>query len=108
MCLWNRRFASELREPALAAREALAGRDPRTLAREILGMTQEEFSVAFKGSPMKRATLRGLKRSAAVGLGNIGTVDDVDVLTRALDDAESLVRGHAAWALGKIGSPGAH
>ncbi len=62
-------------------------------------MTQEEFSQAFKGSPMKRAKLRGLKRNAAVVLGNVGTADDVEVLTRALDDEEPLVREHAAWAL---------
>jgi hypothetical protein len=35
---------------------------------------------------MKRAKLRGLKRNAAVVLGNVGTAEDVDVLTRALDD----------------------
>ena len=35
-------------------------------------MTQEEFSRAFKGSPMKRAKLRGLKRNAAVVLENLG------------------------------------
>lgn len=103
VCPWNRRFASELTEPAFAAREALAGRDARTLAREILQMTQEEFSRAFKGSPMKRAKLRGLKRNAAVVLGNVGTAEDVDVLTRALDDPEPLVRGHAAGALERIG-----
>ncbi len=53
-------------------------------------MTQEEFSQAFKGSPMKRAKLRGLKRNVAVVLGNVGTAEDVDVLTRALDDPEPL------------------
>ena len=42
-------------------------------------MSQTEFSVAFKGSPMKRAKLRGLKRNAAVVLGNVGTADDVDI-----------------------------
>ena len=99
MCPWNRRFASENREPAFAAREVLAGRDARALAREILGMTQAEFSAAFKGSPMKRAKLRGLKRNAAVVLGNVGTVEDVPVLQQALDDEEPLVREHAAWAL---------
>lgn len=36
-------------------------------------MSQEEFSAAFKHSPMMRATLRGLKRDAAVVLGNLGT-----------------------------------
>jgi epoxyqueuosine reductase len=48
---------------------------------------------------MKRAKLRGLKRNAAVVLGNVGTADDADVLTRALDDEEPLVREHARWAL---------
>ncbi len=75
----------------------------RRLARELLGMTQEEFSRAFKGSPMKRAKLTGLKRNAAVVLGNVGTTADADVLTRALDDDdEPLVKEHAAWALRRL------
>jgi len=51
---------------------------------------------------MKRAKLRGLKRNAAVVLGNVGTEADVDVLTHALDDPEPLVREHAAWALERV------
>lgn len=47
----------------------------------------------------------GLERNAAVMLGNVGTSRDVDVLARALDDAEPHVREHAAWALGAPGSP---
>jgi epoxyqueuosine reductase len=47
-------------------------------------MTQEEFSAAFKNSPMKRAKLRGLKRNAAVMLRNVGSPEDIDVLTQAL------------------------
>ena len=79
--------------------------DPRALAREILGMTQPAFSAVFKGSPMKRAKLRGLKRNAAVVLGNVGTADDVDVLTRALDgEPDQMVREHAAWALARLGA----
>ena len=70
-------------------------------------MSQEEFSRAFTGSPMKRAKLRGLKRNAAVVLGNLGTATDVDVLTRALNDPESLVRRHVVWALGRIASSAA-
>ena len=99
VCPWNVRFARELREPAFAPREVLAGKDARTVARELLAMTQEAFSVAFKGSPMKRAKLRGLKRNAAVVLGNVGTMEDVPMLQHALDNAEPLVREHAAWAL---------
>jgi epoxyqueuosine reductase len=104
VCPWNVRFARALPDDSpYAAREALGGRDARTLARELLGMTQAEFSAAFKGSPMKRAKLRGLKRNAAVVLGNVGDASDVDVLTRALDDEEPLVREHAAWALAQLG-----
>ncbi len=102
VCPWNVRFASEPKEPAFAPREVLARRDARTLAREILQMSQEEFSAAFKGTPMKRARRRGLKRNAAVVLGNVGAPEDVDVLTRALDDDEPLVREHASWAPGRL------
>mgnify|MGYP002777955426 CR=1 FL=1 len=104
-CPWNIRFSKELpSDSPFAPREGLADRDARALARELLGMTQEGFSAAFKGSPMKRAKLPGLKRNAAVVLGNVGTADDVDVLTRALDDPEPLVREHAAWALARVGA----
>ncbi len=51
---------------------------------------------------MKRAKLRGLKRNAAVVLGNIGTMEDAPVLQQALDDSEELVHEHAAWALERI------
>ena len=51
-----------------------------------------------------RARRIGLARNAAVALGNIGTEDDVPPLTQAvLGHDLSLVRGHAAWALGRIG-----
>jgi epoxyqueuosine reductase len=111
VCPYNVKFAQELKEPAFAPREVLAGKDARTLARDLLAMTPGEFSVAFKGSPMKRAKLRGLKRNAAVVLGNVRTasqmekVEDVQVLTRALDDPEPLVREHASWALRRAGLP---
>ena len=107
VCPWNVRFARELKEPAFAPRVALAGKDARTLARDLLAMTQEEFSAAFKNSPLKRAKLRGLKRNAAVVLGNARTsshtekVEDVQLLTRALDDPEPLTREHAEWALAR-------
>jgi epoxyqueuosine reductase len=103
VCPWNERFARGLPDASpFLAREALGGKDARMLSREILGMTQEEFSAAFKGSPMKRAKLRGLKRNAAVVLGNVGTVEDVPVLQQALNDGEPLVREHAAWALRRL------
>ena len=102
VCPWNVRFARDLEEPALAARGAIAGKDARTLAREILLMDGKAFRQEFKGSPMKRAKRRGLARNAAVVLGNIGTAGDVEVLEHALEDPESIVREHATWALRRI------
>ena len=105
VCPWNVSFARDATEQAFAPREVLAGKDTRTLARELLTMSQEEFGSAFSKSPMKRAKLRGLKRNAAVVLGNVGTTEDVDVLMRAaVEDADEMVREHAAWALGRIPS----
>ena len=103
VCPWNVRFATSLPEGSpYAARSALGARHSAELAREILAMSQEEFSRAFGKSPMKRAKLRGLKRNAAVVLGNVGTTADAGVLTAALDDPEPLVREHAAWALARL------
>ena len=100
---WNVRLAKELpNESPYAPREALGTRDARTLTRELLGMSQPEFSAASKGSPMKRAKLRGLKRNAAEVLGNVGTIDDIPVLEAALDDDEPPVREHATCALAQL------
>jgi len=52
---------------------------------------------------MKRAKLSGLKRNAAVVVGNVGAAEDAAVLMCANDDEELLLRGHATWAPG--GSP---
>lgn len=59
VCPWNR-FQQQSNEERFAARygqTALALTDVET-------MTQEEFSVRFKKSPVKRAKLAGLKRNA--------------------------------------------
>ncbi|HUQ82118.1 MAG TPA: tRNA epoxyqueuosine(34) reductase QueG [Gemmatimonadaceae bacterium] len=102
VCPFNIKFAQELKEAAFASRDVLAGTDARTLARELLAMTQEQFSAAFKNSPMKRAKLRGLKRNAAVVLGNAGTGEDVSALESARSDVEPLVREHATWSLARL------
>jgi epoxyqueuosine reductase len=68
VCPWNVKFARELREPAFAAREHVAGKDARALARELLAMDEERYREAFRGSAMKRAKLSGLQRNAAVVL----------------------------------------
>ena len=103
VCPWNISFAKQLSTEQFKPRKELA-EDPRTLAGKILQMDQAEFAKTFKGSAMKRAKLRGLKRNAAVVLGNIGTHEDTPLLRDALKDPEPLVHDHAAWALEKISS----
>lgn len=107
VCPYNRKFSDALAEPAFATRAALADKEAGAVARQLLAMSQDEYASTFRGSPMKRAKLRGLKRNAAVVLGNIGTADDVPVLVAALSDPDPLVREHVAWALGRIGADAA-
>ncbi len=66
VCPWNVKFAREVREPSFQPRLAIAGKDARTLAAEILAWREEEFRAAFKSSAMRRAKLAGLRRNAAV------------------------------------------
>ena len=72
--------------------------------RRLLALTDAEFRATYRGTPVTRAKRRGLARNAAVALGNVGSEDDVPFLARALaEHDEPLVRGHAAWALGRLG-----
>ena len=71
---------------------------------ELLEMTEEEFRQRFAGTPIMRAKREGMQRNAGVALGNLGDSDAVPPLSRALQTAAPMVRSHAAWALGRIGS----
>jgi epoxyqueuosine reductase len=102
VCPWNARFASELREPSFTPREVVGTHDARTLARRLIEMTDEPYRAAFKGSAMKRAKLRGLRRNAAVVLGNVGEADDAGVLRTAASGDDEIVAVHAAWALQRL------
>ena len=73
----------------------------------LLSMTAAEFRARFRGSPILRAKRRGFLRNVAVALGNIKDQTAIPALIHALDDDEPLVRGHAAWALGEIGTQAA-
>jgi epoxyqueuosine reductase len=69
----------------------------------LLRLPREEYVERFRGSPMKRAKLEGLQRNAAVAMGNRLESRYAAPLAEALREGEPLVRGHAAWALGRIG-----
>ena len=70
----------------------------------ILEMDQVTFSDRYKNSPIKRTKLVGLQRNACVALGNNGDKKAILPLSKALcSSEESVVRLHAAWAIGRIG-----
>ncbi|MFQ5849405.1 MAG: tRNA epoxyqueuosine(34) reductase QueG [Candidatus Binatia bacterium] len=70
----------------------------------LLSLSAGEFRRRFRGSPILRAKRGGFLRNVAVALGNLRSREAVPALARALLDKERLVRQHAAWALGEIGS----
>jgi epoxyqueuosine reductase len=100
VCPWNRKHAKPTDEPAFSAREGFAS--PNLI--EWLRLTPDAFRAQFKDSPIKRTKRRGLLRNVAVALGNAKDASAVSALLDALHDDEPLVRGHAAWALGQIGT----
>ncbi len=73
----------------------------------LLRISEVEFRRRFSGSPITRVKREGLQRNAAVALGNSGDPRAVPPLIDALSLATALVRGHAAWALGRLGGDAA-
>jgi epoxyqueuosine reductase len=73
---------------------------------ELLGIDEAEFGRRFAGKPILRAKYAGFLRNVCVALGNVGDATAVAPLMRALRHSEPLVRGHAAWALGRLGARG--
>jgi epoxyqueuosine reductase len=69
----------------------------------LLHVSEEDFPAFFQGTAVLRAKRRGMARNAAVALGNLQDPDSIPILIEALRaHDEPLVRGHAAWALGRF------
>jgi len=74
---------------------------------DLLRLDDEHFQRRFHRSAVRRAKRDGFVRNVAVALGNTRNPVAVAPLAAALlDDAAPLVRAHAAWALGMIGTRG--
>jgi epoxyqueuosine reductase len=98
VCPWNRK-APAASDVAFLPRAGFAA--PELIP--LLCLSEDEFRARFHGSPVARAKRRGLVRNVAVALGNLRDLRALPALEAALHDAEPLIRGHAAWALGRIG-----
>jgi len=73
----------------------------------VLRMTKSQFRTWFGPTSMAWRGKAVLQRNAAVALGNSRDGRAVPHLIAALDDRKPLVRGHAAWALGRLGGDAA-
>ncbi|HSL71088.1 MAG TPA: tRNA epoxyqueuosine(34) reductase QueG [Longimicrobiales bacterium] len=101
VCPWNSpKFVQITREASFLRGSSELRRDLISL----MEMDEAEWDRFSRGSAIRRAKRSGFLRNVAVALGNSGDPKAVPALAGALRDVEPLVRGHAAWALGTIGS----
>jgi epoxyqueuosine reductase len=70
----------------------------------LLQITEGEFQNYFAYNQIAMRPKEAIKRNAVLALGNIGDSQAVAPLIKVLqEDDNSIVRGHTAWALSKIG-----
>ena len=102
ICPYNKAKATRSRWPEFSEE---AGAGPYLSIEKVLEIrTDEEFERRFAGTPLTRPGRAGLLRNCCVAAGNLGLEGAVPALVRCLrEDVSSLVRSHAAWALGEIG-----
>jgi len=99
VCPWNRRAAVSS-DPAWQQRQAWA---PVPVA-ELAARSDDELRAAMKGSAMKRAGVRRLRRNLAVSIGNSGDALAADVLLSHAEPTclDPLVAEHVTWAVEKL------
>jgi len=96
VCPWNRRSPTS-GEPTFEPHEQ---HNPVQLA-DLFSLDEAGFRVRFRHTPLWRTRRRGLLRNAAIVLGNQRVPEALDALIHGLADADALVRGACAWALGQ-------
>jgi epoxyqueuosine reductase len=97
VCPWNRK-APATEKPEFQPREGLVNPALDWLAE----ISEEEFREKFRGSPIKRAKRKGLRRNALIAIGNGGDRSHIPLVTRALEDPDPAVSDAAKWAQQQI------
>jgi epoxyqueuosine reductase len=97
VCPWNRK-APKTSALEFQPREGLVNPALDWLAE----MQPEEFREVFRGSPIKRAKLSGLRRNAVIAMGNSGDTNFAPTLEKLAQDEDSIVAEHAKWALERL------
>ena len=102
VCPWNLKFS---KETSIADfRNSPEQRAPELVS--LASLTEEEFQKRFAGTSILRRKRRGFLRNVAIALGNWGEQEALAPLEKLLNDDEPLIRGHAAWALGRCSEAG--
>ena len=97
VCPWNRK-APLSADPELAARAELVNPALDWLA----ALEETEFERRFNGSPVRRAGFLGLRRNAAIAMGNSGLSRFSPWLQQWAGSADEGLRAAAQWALAKL------
>jgi len=97
VCPWNRK-APVTSAPEFQAREGLVNPALDWLAE----MTAEQFREKFRGSPVRRTKHGGLRRNAAIAIGNSGDAQFLPLLHRLSEDEDPVVAESARWAKEKL------
>jgi epoxyqueuosine reductase len=97
VCPWNRK-APATTEPEFQPRPGLVNPALDWLAE----MQSAEFREVFRGSPIRRTKLSGIRRNAVIAMGNSGNRDFLPTLRKLTCDADSLVAESAQWASRKL------
>jgi len=97
VCPWNRK-APVSAAPEFQGRSGLVNPALEWLAE----MSAEEFREKFRGSPIRRTKLSGLRRNAVVAMGNSKEHKFVPTLEQLVTDEDNTVAEHAKWALKKL------
>ena len=70
--------------------------------RWLANMTPEEFNSVFRASPIQRTKYEGMRRNAAIAMGNSGNPEFIPDLEKLAQDSNAIVAEHARWALTKL------
>jgi epoxyqueuosine reductase len=101
VCPWNLSPTTAVsHEPAWTARPGLDG--PRLL--DLWRRSDDELRALLKGSAMKRAGVKRLRRNLAVAIGNSGDPGAADALRSCAEPTagDPLVQEHVEWALASL------
>jgi len=93
VCPWNRK-APISTMPEFEARPELVNPALAWIAE----MSGEEFRAIFRGSPIRRTKRSGLRRNAAIAMGNSGNRQFLPLLDQLAADEDESVSQSARWA----------